>query len=48
VLGTIALLAGLAGMVTSNRQFVEIVVVATGFLWLAGFIWHVLSIGSEQ
>ena len=48
VLGTIALLAGLAGMVTSNRQFVEIVVVATGFLCLTAFIWHVLSIGSEQ
>ena len=48
VLGTIALLAGLAGMVTSNRQLVEIVVVATCFLCLTAFIWHVLSIGSEQ
>ena len=48
VLGAIALLAGLAGMVTSNRHLVEIVVVATCFLCLTGFIWHVLSIGSEQ
>ena len=48
VLGTIALLTGLAGMVTSNRQLVEIVVVATCFLCLTAFIWHVLSIGSEQ
>jgi len=48
VLGAIALLAGLAGMLASNRQLAEIVVVATGFLWLTTFIWHVLSIGSEQ
>src|SRR6516165_620362 len=48
VLGAIALVAGLAGMVTSNRHLVEIVVVATCFLCLTAFIWHVLSIGSEQ
>ena len=48
VLGAIALLAGLAGMLASSRNLVEIVVVATGFLWLTAFIWHVLSIGSEQ
>jgi len=48
VLGAIALLAGLAGLLTDNRRLVEIVVVATGFLWLTTFIWHVLSIGSEQ
>jgi len=48
VLGAIALLAGLAGLLTNNRNLVEIVVVATGFLWLTAFIWHVLSIGSEQ
>jgi len=51
VLGAIALLAGLTGMLASpasSRNLVEIVVVATGFLWLTTFIWHVLSIGSEQ
>jgi hypothetical protein len=48
VLGAIALLAGLAGLLTNNRHLVEIVVVVTGFLWLTAFIWHVLSIGSEQ
>ena len=47
VLGAIALLAGLAGLVASNRHLVEIVVVSTTFLWLTAFIWHVLSIGSE-
>ncbi len=48
VLGAIALLAGLAGLITSDRHWVEILVVTTGFLWLTAFIWHVLSIGSEQ
>jgi hypothetical protein len=46
VLGSIALLAALTGIVANNRQAVEIVVVATTFLWLTAFIWHVLSIGS--
>jgi hypothetical protein len=48
VLGAIALLAGLAGLLTNNRRPVETVVIATGFLWLTAYIWHVLSIGSEQ
>jgi len=47
VLGAIALLAGLGGLIASNRHLVEIVVVSTTFLWLTAFIWHVLSIGSE-
>jgi hypothetical protein len=47
VLGAIALLAGLGGLVTNSRQLVEIVVVSTTFLCLTTFIWHVLSIGSE-
>ena len=48
VLGAIALLAGLAGLAANNRHAVEIVVVATAFLWLTAFIWHVLSIGSQR
>jgi hypothetical protein len=48
VLGTIVLLAGLAGMAADSRYAVEIVVVVTIFLWLATFIWHVLSIGSQR
>ena len=47
VLGAIALLAGLGGLIASNRHLVEIVVVSTTFLWLTAFVWHVLSIGSE-
>ena len=47
VLGAIVLLAGLGGLIASNRHLVEIVVVSTTFLWLTACIWHVLSIGSE-
>jgi hypothetical protein len=46
VLGVIALLAGLAGLITNSGQAVEVVVVATTFLWLTGTMWHVLAIGA--
>ncbi len=46
VLGAIALLAALAGVIADSRKAVEVVVVATTFLWLTGTIWHVLSIGA--
>jgi hypothetical protein len=46
VLGTIALLAGLTGLVADSRYAVEILVVVTIFLWMATFIWHVVGIGS--
>ena len=48
VLGSIALLAGLAGLVANSGHAVEILFVATAFLWLTATIWHVLTIGSEQ
>lgn len=47
VAGTIALGAGLFGVLGSSGQSLEILVVATAVLWLAGTIWHVLSIASE-
>jgi hypothetical protein len=47
VLGTIALLAGLAGLIANSGHAVEILVVTTGFLWLTATIWHVLTIGAE-
>jgi hypothetical protein len=47
VCGTIALCAGLFGVVGSSGQALEILVVSTAALWLTGTIWHVLSIGSE-
>jgi hypothetical protein len=48
VAGTIALLAGLAGVLASSGQALEILVVATVVLWLTGTFWHVLSIGADQ
>jgi hypothetical protein len=48
VLGTIALLAGLTGMAANSGHAVEVVVVATVFLWLTATIWHVYTIGAEQ
>jgi len=47
VLGTIALLAGLTALVADSGRALEILVVITGFLWLTGTIWHVLTIGSQ-
>jgi len=47
VAGTIALCAGLVGVLGSSGQALEVLVVATAALWLAGTIWHVLSIASE-
>jgi hypothetical protein len=47
VLGAIALVAGLAGL-AGNPEALKILVVAMGFLWLTGTIWHVYTIGSEQ
>ena len=43
VLGVIALLAGLAGLVTNSAHAVEILVVMTVFLWLTAFIWHIVK-----
>ena len=47
VLGTIAVLAGLAGLIANSVKALEILVVFTIFLWLTATIWHVLSIGEE-
>jgi hypothetical protein len=47
VLGAIALLAGLAGLIADSGKALEILVVTTGFLWLTATIWHVLTIGSD-
>jgi hypothetical protein len=48
VLGAIALLAGLSGLIASSGHAVEVLVVATTFLWLTATIWHVLSIGPQS
>jgi len=43
--GSIALVAGLAGLVGNSAHAVEIMVVATVFLLLAATLWHVYTIG---
>ena len=47
VLGTIALLAGLTGLIANSGHALEILLVITVFLWLTATIWHVLTIGSQ-
>jgi hypothetical protein len=48
VLGAIALVAGLAGLLANSGHAVEILLVTTVFLWLTATMWHVFSIGAEQ
>lgn len=47
VTGTIALLAGIAGVLAGSGQALEILVVSTAVLWLTATIWHVLGIGAD-
>ena len=47
VLGAIALVAGLAGLAANSAKAREILVVAMGFLWLTGTLWHVYTIGEQ-
>jgi hypothetical protein len=47
VLGAIALVAGLAGLAGNSAKALEILVVAMGFLWLTGTLWHVYTIGES-
>ena len=48
VLGTLAVIAGLAGMITGSAHALEILVVVTLSLLATPVFWHVLTIGSEQ
>ena len=48
VLGAIALVAGLAGLLANSGHAVEVLVVTTVFLWLTATMWHVFNIGAEQ
>ncbi len=47
-LGTLAVLSGLAGMVTSSQHALEILVVLTIALLATPPFWHVLTIGSDR
>ena len=48
LLGSIALVAGLAGLIGDSAHALEVLVMAMIMLWLAGTCWHVMSIGSQQ
>ncbi len=48
VIGTIALSAGVIGLITGSAHALEILVVATMAFWGTATFWHVLTIGSEQ
>jgi hypothetical protein len=48
VLGTLAVFAGLAGMVTSSPHALQILVVLTIVLLATPPFWHVLTIGSDR
>ena len=48
VLGTIAVIAGLIGLITASAHALEILVVVTITLLGTATFWHVLTIGSEQ
>jgi len=48
VLGTLAVLAGLAGMVTGSQHALKILMVFTIALLATPPFWHVLTIGSDR
>ncbi len=48
VLGTLTVIAGLAGMITGSAHALEILVVFTIPLLGTPTFWHVLTIGSQQ
>jgi hypothetical protein len=48
VLGTIAVIAGLIGLITASAHALEILVVVTITLLGTATFWHVLTIGSER
>jgi len=47
VLGSVALVAGLAGLLTDSGHALEVLVVMTVLLWAVATFWHVLSIGAD-
>jgi hypothetical protein len=46
--GTIAVIAGLIGLITGSAYALEILVLVTITLLATGIFWHVLTIGSER
>jgi hypothetical protein len=48
VFGTIALVAGVIGVVADSGHALKVLVVTTIVLYATGTYWHVLTIGSQQ
>jgi len=48
VTGTIAVLAGLAGLIGNSARALELLVMATLLLWMAATCWHIYGIGADQ
>jgi hypothetical protein len=48
VAGTIAVLAGLGGLIGNSARALELLVMATLLLWLAATCWHIYGIGADQ
>ena len=48
MLGTIAVIAGVVGLITGSAHALEILVVVTIALLGTATLWHVFTIGSEQ
>ena len=48
VLGTIALAAGVIGVIGNSFYALKILVMATLLVWLTGTCWHIMSIGSDE
>jgi len=48
VTGTIALVAGLIGLVADSGRALEYLVVATALLWLTAWCWHAYTIGADE
>ena len=46
--GTIAVIAGLIGLITGSAYALEILVLVTITLLATGIFWHVLTIGSDR
>jgi hypothetical protein len=48
VTGSIALIAGLLGLLAGSGRALEFLAVATTLLWLAATCWHIGAIGAEE
>jgi cobalamin synthase len=48
VTGTIAIVAGLIGLVADSGRALEFLVIAVILLWLTAWCWHAYTIGADE